>query len=296
VRDLVNQPLNLRQLDDVERRMKDVIIKQSSLKKSLNEAKDRLKLMLATFVDRLGDFSETTSGYHDKIEKCAERIGKANDITELSDVLDEVMRETRTVQINAARSRDELSIMRTRVHEAEGEVTRLQNELAHASDLVRHDALTGALNRKGMDEALESEVARLRRQGGSLSLAMLDIDNFKKLNDSLGHAVGDAALVHLSQVARETIRPQDTLARYGGEEFVVLLPNTPIDDAVSAMVRVQRELTRRFFLSNNDKVLITFSCGVAELQGEETPSDTLKRADEAMYLAKRAGKNRVVSA
>jgi diguanylate cyclase len=175
VRDLVNQPLNLRQLDDVERRMKDVIIKQSSLKKSLNEAKDRLKLMLATFVDRLGDFSETTSGYHDKIEKCAERIGKANDITELSDVLDEVMRETRTVQINAARSRDELSIMRTRVHEAEGEVTRLQNELAHASDLVRHDALTGALNRKGMDEALESEVARLRRQGGSLSLAMLDM-------------------------------------------------------------------------------------------------------------------------
>jgi diguanylate cyclase len=296
VRELVNQPLNLRQLDDVERRMKDVIIKQSSLKKSLNEAKDRLKLMLATFVDRLGDFSETTSGYHDKIEKCAERISKANDITELSDVLDEVMRETRTVQINAARSRDELSIMRSRVHEAEGEVTRLQNELAHASDLVRHDALTGALNRKGMDEALESEVARLRRQGGSLSLAMLDIDNFKKLNDSLGHAVGDAALVHLSQVARETIRPQDTLARYGGEEFVVLLPNTPIDDAVSAMVRVQRELTRRFFLSNNDKVLITFSCGVAELQGEETPSDTLKRADEAMYLAKRAGKNRVVSA
>jgi diguanylate cyclase len=296
VRALVNEPLNLRQLDDVERRMKDVIIKQSSLKKSLNEAKDRLKLMLATFVDRLGDFSETTSGYHDKIEKCAERISQANDISELSDVLDEVMRETRTVQINAARSRDELSVMRARVNEAEREVTRLQNELAHASDLVRHDALTGALNRKGMDEALESEVGRLRRQGGSLSLAMLDIDNFKKLNDSLGHAVGDAALVHLSQVARETIRPQDTLARYGGEEFVVLLSNTPIDDAVSAMVRVQRELTRRFFLSNNDKVLITFSCGVAELQGEETPSDALKRADEAMYLAKRAGKNRVVPA
>ncbi|MEI6219467.1 MAG: GGDEF domain-containing protein, partial [bacterium] len=259
-------------------------------------AKDRLKQMLATFVDRLGDFSETTSGYHDKIEKCAERISKANDIAELSDVLDEVMRETRTVQINAARSRDELTVMRGRVNEAEAEVTRLQNELAHASDMVRHDALTGALNRKGMDEALESEVGRLRRQGGSLSLAMLDIDNFKKLNDSLGHAVGDAALVHLSQIARETIRPQDTLARYGGEEFVVLLPNTPMDDAVSAMVRVQRELTRRFFLSNNDKVLITFSCGIAELRDEETPYDALKRADEAMYLAKRAGKNRVIPA
>lgn len=296
VRDLVNEPLNLRRLDDVERRMKDVIVKQSSLKKSLNEARDRLKQMLATFVDRLGDFSETTSGYHDKIEKYAERISKANDIADLSDVLDEVMHETRAVQINVARSRDEMTIMRGRVNDAEREVTRLQNELAHASELVRHDALTGTLNRKGMDEALESEVSRLRRQGGSLSLAMLDIDNFKNLNDQLGHAVGDAALVHLSQVTREAIRPQDTLARYGGEEFVVLLPNTPLNDAVSAMVRVQRELTRRYFLHNNDKLLITFSCGVAELSGEETPYDALKRADEAMYLAKRAGKNRVVPA
>lgn len=296
VRDLVNEPLNLRRLDDVERRMKDVIVKQGSLKKSLNEAKDRLKAMLATFVDRLADFSETTSGYHDKIEKCAERISKANDIADLSDVLDEVMRETRTIQINAARSRDELSAMRGRVNDAEREVSRLQGELAHASELVRHDALTGALNRKGMDEALESEVGRLRRQRGSLSLALLDIDNFKKLNDSLGHAVGDAALVHLTKVTHEAIRPQDTLARYGGEEFVVLLPNTPLEDAVSAMVRVQRELTRRFFLHNNDKVLITFSCGVAELRGDETPYDALKRADQAMYLAKRAGKNRVVPA
>ena len=296
VRDLVNQPLNLRQLDDVERRMKDVIVKQGLLKKNLNEARDRLKLMLATFVDRLADFSETTSGYHDKIEKCAERISQAKDITDLSDVLDEVMRETREVQLNAARSRDEMSLMRTRVDEAEREVNRLQNELAHASELVRHDALTGALNRKGMDEALEREVARMRRQGGSMSLAMLDIDNFKKLNDSLGHAVGDSALIHLASVTREAIRPQDTLARYGGEEFVVLLPNTPLDDAVSAMVRVQRELTRRFFLNNNDKVLITFSCGVAELNNEEMPYDALKRADDAMYLAKRAGKNRVVPA
>jgi len=294
VRELVNEPLNLRRLDDVERRMRDVIVKQSMLKKSLGEAQDRLKSMLATFVDRLADFSDATSGYHDKIEKCAARISQAGSITDLSDVLDEVMHETRVVQLNAARSRDELRDMRERVAEAEGEVARLQQELAHASELVRHDALTGALNRKGMDEALEREVARVRRQGGPLSLALLDIDNFKKLNDQFGHAVGDAALVHLAQVTRDAIRPQDTLARYGGEEFVVLLPNTPLDDAVSAMVRVQRELTRRFFLNNNEKLLVTFSCGVAELNQEEMPYDALKRADEAMYLAKRAGKNRVV--
>jgi diguanylate cyclase len=296
VLDLVNQPLNLRRLDDVERRMKDVIFKQSALKKSLHEAKDQIKLMLATFVDRLADFSESTSEYHDKIERCADKISQVNDIADLSDVLDEVMRETRIIQLNAQRSRDELNQMRAKVSEAEQEVQRLQDELANASQMVRHDPLTGALNRKGMGDALESEVARAKRHGSKLCLALLDIDNFKKLNDSLGHAAGDAALVHLAKVVQEAIRPEDTLARYGGEEFVVILPDTPLESAVTAMVRVQRELTRQFFLHNNDKVLITFSCGVSELAENEQGMEAIQRADGAMYLAKRAGKNRVLAA
>jgi len=296
VSDIVAQPLNLRRLDDVERRLKDLIFKQSSLKKNLNDAKDRLKAMLATFVDRLSDFTATTGEYHDKIGRCAEKISKANDIAELSDVLDEVMRETRVIQLNARRSHDELTDMRRRVDESEKEVVRLQNELTQASEMVRHDPLTGTLNRKGMDEAVEREVARAHRHKGKLCIALLDVDNFKRLNDTIGHQAGDDALVHLARVARETIRPQDTLARYGGEEFVVLLPDTSIEDGVTAMVRVQRELTKRFFLHKNEKILITFSCGVAELTGEEAPAAAISRADAAMYLAKRAGKNRVVAA
>lgn len=295
VLDLVSQPLNLRRLDDVERRMKDVIYKQSALKKSLTEAQDQLKAMLATFVDRLAGFSASTGSYHDKIEHCADKISKASDISELTVVLNEVMHETRAVQLDAQRTHDELQLMRKKVEEAEREVERLQQELASASELVRHDPLTGALNRKGMDDALETEASRAKRHGSNLCMALLDIDNFKKLNDSLGHAAGDAALVHLAKVVEETIRPEDTLARYGGEEFVVLLPNTALDDALTAMARVQRELTRRFFLHNNDKVLITFSCGVAELGADETAPTALQRADSAMYLAKRAGKNRVMA-
>ena len=296
VLNLFNQPLNLRQLDDVERRMKDIIFKQGALKKHLKEAQDRLKAMLAHFVDRLADFSESTSGYHDKIEHCATRISQATDITQLSDVLAEVLQETRSIQTNAQRSRDELREMRVRVEETEKEVGRLQGELAQASDMVRQDPLTGALNRKGMEEALEREVARVKRHQNTLCLAMLDIDNFKKLNDTYGHQVGDAALVHLANVIRETIRPQDTLARYGGEEFVILLPETPLDEGVMAITRLQRELTRKFFLNKNEKMLITFSAGVAELADEEPVNLALKRADDAMYLAKRAGKNRVVAA
>lgn len=295
VLDLVSQPLNLRRLDEVERRMKDVIYKQSALKKSLTDAQDQLKAMLATFVDRLAGFSASTGNYHDKIEQCADKISKASDIAELTAVLNEVMQETRAVQLDAQRTHDELQLMRKKVAEAEREVARLQQELANASEQVRHDPLTGALNRKGMDDALDTEISRAKRHGSPLCLALLDIDNFKKLNDTLGHAAGDAALVHLAKVVQETIRPEDTLARYGGEEFVVLLPDTALEDAVTAMTRVQRELTRRFFLHNNDKILITFSCGVAELGPDETASAALQRADNAMYLAKRAGKNRVMA-
>jgi len=296
VMELFNQPLNLRQLDDVERRMKEVIFKQSNLKKHLSEAQNRLKAMLASFVDRLADLSESTSDYHDKIERCVEKISKAGDITQLTDVLDEVMRETRVIQLNAQHSRDELKEMRQRVDESEKEVSRLQSELEQASEMVRHDALTGALNRKGMDEVLEREVAHANRHDSTLCIAMLDIDNFKRLNDTHGHHVGDDALVHLAQVTRETIRPQDSLARYGGEEFVILLPDTALNEAVQTITRVQRELTRKFFLNKNEKLLITFSAGVAE-RGHDEPADlALKRADSAMYLAKRSGKNRVVAA
>lgn len=296
VRDMIHQPLNLRQLDDVERRLKDVIHKQSTLKKNLSDAQLRLKSMLATFVDRLGDFATTTGEFHDRIGVCAEKISQAKDIGDLSDVLDVVMQETRAVQLATQRSRDELSEMRTRVQEAEQEVVRLQGELAHTSEMVRHDPLTGVLNRKGMNEAMEREVARTRRRDAPLCIAMLDIDNFKKINDTYGHEVGDQALVHLAQVVRSALRPQDTLARFGGEEFVIILSDTRLDNGVQAMVRVQRELTRQFFLLRNEKLLITFSCGVAELAGEEQPADAMTRADNAMYLAKRAGKNRVVAA
>ncbi|MFC5303281.1 sensor domain-containing diguanylate cyclase [Azospira restricta] len=296
IRDIVARPLSLRTIDDAERRIKEVVFKQSQLKHSLVEAKEALKTMLAGFVDHLAEFAESTSDYHDKIEACAQKISAADDINQLADVVQEVMRETRVIQLNAQRSRDELQATRRRVQETEQRIGELQHELEKASSLVRHDQLTGALNRRGLEEAFDKEAARAQRRRMPLCLALLDIDNFKKLNDSLGHDAGDAALIHLATVIRESMRPQDTVARFGGEEFVILLPDTALDDANRALVRLQRELTKRFFLHNNDKLLITFSAGVTELRSEDSQDAIMKRADRAMYAAKAAGKNRVQTA
>ena len=296
VRGLIAQPMNRRTINDAEQRLKEVIFKQSQLKHSLVEAQDALKQLLSGFVDHLADFADSTSDYHDKIERCAEKIKEANDIAQLGDVLDEVINETRVIRLNAQRSRDDLHVARQRVATSEQRINELQNELDKASQLVRHDQLTGALNRRGLEEICESEMARARRRRSPLCLALLDVDNFKKLNDSLGHDAGDAALVHLVTVIRETLRPQDTLARFGGEEFIILLPDTAPDDAGKALARVQRELTKRYFLNNTEKLLITFSAGITEVTADDTQESAVKRADGAMYTAKTTGKNRVVTA
>ena len=294
--EMFDHPLDVRILGELENRLRNVIQRQGAIKIELNDAQTRLKDMLARFVDRLGDFTESTGEYHDKIEQCAERISSAQDITQLTDVIAEVMRETRTVQETTRRSRSELEELRTRVHDANSEITRLQVELEQTSELIRHDPLTGVLNRKGLDEALTRETALARRRGTALCVGLLDVDNFKQINDNHGHQTGDEALQHLVDVVRENVRPQDSVARYGGEEFVVLLPDTPLDSAVATMVRLQRALTKRFFLTRQQKLLITFSAGVAEMHDGEAPEEALDRADKAMYIAKRSGKNRVIAA
>lgn len=294
VREIIDKPLSQRALDDAERRLKEVLYKQSLLKASLAEAKEAIKSMLAGFIDHLADFADATSDYHDKIESCAEKISAANDIRELENVIGEVMRETRNIQLNALRSHDELRSTQRKVQESEARIRELELELEATSDLVRHDQLTGVLNRRGLEDIFAKESARAIRHDALLCVALLDIDNFKKLNDTLGHQAGDQALIHLATICRETLRPQDTIARFGGEEFIILLPETSLADAVIALTRLQRELTRRVFLYDNQKILVTFSAGVTQVTSNDTQSDVFKRADAAMYEAKQSGKNRVI--
>ncbi len=293
---IVANPIDKRVIADAERSLRDAIIKQSLLKKSLTDAKTTLKMLMTSFIDRLGDLTESTGDYHQKIEGYSQKIGKTNNITELSHILDDIMQDTRVIQASALRSHEELVRTRKQVQESEDKIKQLEQELEQVSELVHEDQLTGALNRRGLDEAFEREATRADRNASPLCVALLDIDNFKRLNDTLGHQAGDQALVHLTNVIRETLRPSDSVARYGGEEFVIILPDTDIENGESTISRLQRELTKKFFLHENDRILITFSAGVALRAPQEDQEDAIARADKAMYQAKKAGKNQVVVA
>jgi diguanylate cyclase (GGDEF) domain len=296
VRDIISQPINLRVIYDAEQGFKEVLYKQGVLRQGLHDAKETLKTMVASFIDRLGEMTATTDVYHQKIERYATEIGQTNDITQLNRLLGDLMADTKGIQLDIQRSRDELEESRRRVVEAEDKVRHLEAELDEVSAIVKQDHLTGALNRRGMGDAFEQEMARADRTAAPLSVAIMDVDHFKRLNDTYGHDAGDNALIHLVNVVKDVIRPTDLLARFGGEEFVLLLPATEVEEGVHAMMRVQRELTKRFFLHDNQKVLITFSCGVARWRAGETADQVIARADQALYRAKEAGRNRVLSA
>ncbi len=296
VQALLSQPLDPNLLRRAEKEFRELVFKQGTRKTSLTQTKTALKDMVSLFVDRLASVSTTTGEFHARMEEYAQRVANTDDLASLGRLVGELLDHTRGVQADVRRSHEELVDARRRVTEYETRIQQLESELEQVSGLVREDALTGVFNRRGLEEAWAVEAARAERQDSPLCVALLDVDKFKLLNDRLGHQAGDEALAHLAKVIRQTLRPSDVVARYGGEEFVLLLPVTPLDEALAVTVRLQRELTRRFFLHNNERVLITFSAGVAQKKQGESSAQVLDRADGALYEAKRAGRNRVLTA
>jgi diguanylate cyclase len=290
----VAPPLTLRHLDEMERRLRDVMERQGRAKSRAVEAQAAMRQMLADFIERLGAMNQSSSDFEGRIEESARQIEQAGSVADLKPLLDGVISAAHAMAEETSLSREQLKILQDKVVGTEAELLQLHQELDSASALARHDPLTDALNRKGLEEALEREISSMRRKETPLSISLLDLDNFKKLNDRLGHEAGDGALVHIAEVARRNLRPSDTLARYGGEEFVILMPDTHLEQGIEALTRLQRELTKAIYLSGSERVLITFSAGVAQLTAGESGTDAIRRADQAMYLAKRAGKNRVL--
>ncbi|MDO9050815.1 MAG: GGDEF domain-containing protein [Methylotenera sp.] len=296
INDIISKPLNINTLYDAESSLKELTYKQSQLKPALTEAKDTLKKMVTTFVDRLVEMTESTSDYHDKIEGYQQKIASTEDMGELNVLLNSILEDTRAIGLSVQRTRDEFTLSQKHAMDAEKRIQELTAELDYIGEVAHQDYLTGALNRRGMDEAIEREFNRADRHNTALCVAMLDIDHFKKLNDTLGHATGDQALTHLVKVLKDVLRPTDVLARYGGEEFIIILPATPQDEAIKAVTRVQRELTKNFFMHKNERVLITFSAGVAERATGESAEHLIPRADVALYIAKNSGRNQVIGA
>jgi len=182
-----------------------------------------------------------------------------------------------------------------RLHGAMADVTSRRLAELRLERLANTDALTGLPNRRHFLETVRKEMVRSRRFGKPLCLAMVDIDDFKKVNDVHGHGVGDLALQHVTRTITHAQRAIDVVGRLGGEEFCILFPETGLDAGTVAAERVVRGLADSIFEHEDLRLRLTISIGLAEhAQGEDVDA-LLKRADDALYEAKRSGKNRVCS-
>jgi diguanylate cyclase (GGDEF)-like protein len=164
--------------------------------------------------------------------------------------------------------------------------------IAQAEEVSHVDVLTCLPNRRQVIKQLQNEVIRAERYKTTLSISMIDIDHFKKINDSYGHTVGDQVLFQLANILQESVRDPDTVGRYGGEEFLVVLPNTRLKDAAGQAARLCKRV-RETDINIGELIRMTISIGVAEYRhGQENWQKFLSRADLALYESKNNGRDR----
>jgi len=166
-------------------------------------------------------------------------------------------------------------------------IQELENETAV-------DPLTNCYNRRSLDKFIQRDIAHAQRCGTDLSVIMFDIDNFKKINDVYGHHAGDEVLKQISQMIPTLIRKSDSLARFGGDEFILVLPNTPLYNAVTLAEKVRKAIMEHAITMENANITVTLSFGVASLDDKSDAGSLMLEADERLYHAKSIGKNSVI--
>jgi diguanylate cyclase len=296
MREQIGQGLSSRGVSAVSQLLMSTRQRQQQLRVERAQARDALKQLIHRMLQDIGELGAHTGRFQDSVGRYAEVIGQADSLAGLAGIVREMVDETRTVHTLVSQTTQRLHEEHAQAEAMAGRVRELEHELRQLSQEVCTDQLTQIANRRGLLRVFEVEQSRVAREAATLAIGLLDIDNFKRLNDTLGHNTGDEALKFLARRVGEALRPTDTLARYGGEEFVVLLPATPIEEAQRVLTRVQRLLSAELFMHENKQTFVTFSAGVTLYRGGEAIEAALQRADEALYEAKRTGKNRTCQA
>ncbi len=266
--------------------------RQHALREERTKAQSALKGLIQRMLAELGELGQHTDRFQSSVGRYAVAIEHADSLESLAGTVREMVEESRSVQGLVSQTQQRLSLEHDRAAALTQRVDELEGELRRLSNEVHTDQLTQVANRRGLIQAFGIEQAKAEREATRVALALLDIDNFKKLNDSLGHHAGDIALKSLAERAQASLRPGDMVARYGGEEFVLMLPDTPLDEAQQVLVRLQRSLSAALFQHEGKDVFVTFSAGVTLYRPGETLEAALDRADVALYEAKHTGKNR----
>lgn len=255
-------------------------------KEFYNEVLAMLKQMVAEVVDKTESLAKDLDHKNKNLAGNVSTLRGSRDKNEILRLLTSVVAQAGGIQNTVEASHKDLI-------ETKQALNALQTEMAETRQLLNEDALTGTLNRRGLDQTLNREIARAQRGEGMLSIGMLDLDFFKKVNDSHGHEAGDQMLVHFTSLIKSVMRKSDALVRYGGEEFTLILPDTDARGAQFVLARLQQVMAKSPLKYEGQEINTTFSAGVATVRRDENAYALLRRADEALYSAKNGGRNQI---
>ena len=254
-------------------------------------AGDEMSQTIHAITLKVENAKDQTQSYNAALANAKDSLAVASDKQALENILNNVSEETATVLEKNRQLEAELA---SAVLRMEG----LQRDLDSARRDAMTDGLTGLANRKAFDREMEAVVQRTRLEGKAMALIMTDIDHFKKFNDTYGHQVGDQVIRLVAKALKDGVKGRDTPARYGGEEFGIILPETNILAAKVLAEHLRtaveaKEIVNR--ATGESMGRITISMGVAELSVNESPDQLVERADEALYTAKKNGRNQVAT-
>lgn len=214
-------------------------------------------------------------------------------INRMSDLTVSLKEKEQLEKQERAKIHTTLAIMEQRIKELEREALSFQSRLTEQNFRSLRDALTGIPNRAAYDERLNLEFQRWKRFGTPLCIVLGDVDFFKRINDDYGHSAGDKTLKVIAKTLQNAIRQTDFIARYGGEEFVILMPDTTLQQLAAPLNLLREKIKKIPFKFKDKRVPITISFGATELVTADTPKQAFDRADEALYQAKKGGRDRI---
>lgn len=261
-------------------------------KNEYQELREELLMTVAQILGSVIDLAGKAAISNSTLEQHMERLAKSSDPKEILTIASKIISDTRNFV-------DESREFETDLMESTQEISILKDELDHARRMAATDALTGLHNRRGFNQAMNEAIENNHRQDDYISLLIIDIDHFKKVNDNHGHLVGDKVLVGISQILQKQMRGRDYLSRFGGEEFAVILRQTPITGAFTvaeSLRKVVEKLQLKHVKTGQQLERVTISIGVASYRKGESMKDYIGRCDHALYRAKSLGRNRTVIA
>jgi diguanylate cyclase len=263
------------------------------LNEEIRDAGDQLTRQLEAIGAAISAAQRSTSDYGKTLQGASAELSvDVADPTRLKQLIDRLASSTLHV-------RKENSLLESRLVHSTDEVKRLRDHLEQVRRDAMTDALTNLANRKAFDEALNRATDEARAAGKPISVALIDIDHFKRFNDTWGHQTGDQVIRYVAaQISRTCVHPR-LAARYGGEEFALMFPGETSATVAGALDALREEISSRTLKRRStaeDLGIVTVSAGVAQLHPDESPTNALGRADEALYASKRAGRNRTTDA